>query len=67
MANKRASNSPLSIDSNWQAQSDMSTLLEAKKIYKDPKRMKAVQELAKSKLADIASLSSGDDLDGDKD
>ena len=40
----------------WRAQDDLRTLLEAKKIQKDSKRMAAVRKLAKEKMADMQAL-----------
>lgn len=38
---------PYTSDTNWQAESDMRTLLEARKIKSDPKRLKAALECAR--------------------
>lgn len=46
----------LSEDKKWQAEDDMRTLLRAKEIEKDPKRMAAVREMAKQKMADIKQI-----------
>lgn len=43
-------------EDDWRAESDLRTLMEAEAIEKDPKRMKAVQALAKKKLLDLASV-----------
>ncbi|EMB0054123.1 hypothetical protein ACM74F_05380 [Pseudomonas aeruginosa] len=42
---------------DWRIESDLSTMLEAKKIAKDPKRMAAVRKLAAKKQADLQALS----------
>ncbi|EIU4337593.1 hypothetical protein ABZQ74_06600 [Pseudomonas aeruginosa] len=42
---------------DWHIESDLSTMLEAKKIAKDPKRMAAVRKLAAKKQADLQALS----------
>jgi hypothetical protein len=44
------------MEKDWQTESDIRTLLEAKKIKNDPKRMQCVREMAKSKLEGMASL-----------
>jgi len=43
-------------DKEWQAGDDLRTVLEAKKIMKDPKRMGAVRALAKKKQAEMQAL-----------
>lgn len=58
MAKKRAGISIASPDSDWQTQSDLSTMLESEAIESDPKRLKAVQALAKKKMLDMASIAS---------
>ena len=52
---------PSADDKRWQAMADLSTLCEARKIEKDEKRMKAVRELAKSKMSEMAALAADDD------
>ncbi|HEK0835483.1 hypothetical protein [Pseudomonas aeruginosa] len=42
---------------DWRIETDLSTMLEAKKIAKDPKRMAAVRKLAAKKQADLQALS----------
>jgi hypothetical protein len=39
---------------DWQIEEDLRTLARAKEIEKDPKRMKAAQELAGKKLKEMA-------------
>jgi hypothetical protein len=51
------------MEEEWQTESDIRTLLEARKIKKDPKRMKCVRDMAKSKLGDMASLADTTDSD----
>lgn len=51
----------LGMDQNWQAESDLRTLVEAEAIEKDAKRMKAVRELAKQKLQDMAAIAAEKD------
>lgn len=41
---------------DWRVESDLSTLLEAEKIEKDPKRMSKVRALAKQKMLDVAKV-----------
>lgn len=48
-------------DSEWQTESDLRTLMEAEKIEKDPKRMKAAQNMAKHKLLDLAGIAAEGD------
>ncbi|GAB3359051.1 MULTISPECIES: hypothetical protein [Giesbergeria] len=43
-------------ETDWHVESDLNTLLEAKKIEKDPKRMAAVSKLAKAKMLSMASV-----------
>lgn len=45
-------------DAEWQAECDLRSLMEAEKIEKDPKRMKAAQELAKKKMLEVAAIAS---------
>jgi len=45
-----------SMDKEYQAQDDLRTVLDAKKIMKDPKRMNAVRALAKKKQAEMQAL-----------
>lgn len=45
-------------EAEWRAESDLRTLMECEKIEKDPKRMKAVRELAKKKMMEVASIAS---------
>lgn len=43
---------------DWQAESDLRTLMESEAIEKDPKRLAKAQALAKKKLLDLASVAS---------
>lgn len=45
-------------EARWQCENDMRTLMEAEKIKKDPKRMKAVQQMAKEKMMAVAAIAS---------
>lgn len=46
----------MSEESEWRAQDDLRTLMEARKIQGDAKRMAAARTLAKQKMADMKSL-----------
>jgi hypothetical protein len=52
-------------DEEWQVESDMRCLMEARTIRNDKKRMGKVKALAQKKLAEVASLASNDDNDAD--
>lgn len=54
-------------DANWQAKSDLQTLLEAHKVKKDKKRHAAAQAEAKRQLASMQHVAGADDDDGDED
>lgn len=56
MAKKSNGVSLTAAEDDWRVESDLRTLMEAEAIEKDPKRMKAVQALAKKKLLDLASV-----------
>lgn len=43
-------------EDDWQAESDLRTMLECEKIEKDPKRLAKVQALAKAKCLECASI-----------
>jgi len=47
-----------SLDEDWQAESDLRTLMECEKIENDPKRLAKVQALAKKRMMDMASIAS---------
>ena len=57
------------INKDWQAESDLDTLLMASKINKDPKRLEAVKKAAKGRkdelVAQIASVTNIEDGDTD--
>lgn len=57
----RKSNTTVLGDENWQAESDLRTLIEAEQIEKDPKRFKRAKELAKSRLLEMASIAGDTD------
>jgi hypothetical protein len=62
MAGKKSSSSSYEKSMNdYQIESDLRTLQEAEAIEKDPKRMKAAQELAKKKLVELAAVVSDTD------
>jgi hypothetical protein len=46
---------------DWQIEEDLRTLIRAKEIEKDPKRLKAAQDLAKKKMMDVAAVASDTD------
>lgn len=60
MATKKASantiSSPKGEMDNWRVESDLRTMLESEAIEKDPKRLAAVQKLAKTKMMDMAKV-----------
>ncbi len=45
------------VDRDWRAESDLDTLISARKIQRDPKRLKAAQELARQRMEDAAAVS----------
>lgn len=51
----------IAIDDDYEVEDDLRTLCRAAKIKKDPKRMKKVQELAKSKMMEMGSIATDDD------
>jgi hypothetical protein len=51
-------------DNDWRTESDLNTLLEAKKIEADKKRMDKVRALAKQKMLDVASVAADEDYPG---
>lgn len=56
MRTNKVKASALKEEDEWRAQDDLRTLLEAKKIQKDAKRMAKVRALAKQKMADMQAL-----------
>ena len=54
---KKSSATPImvSMDKDWQAQSDLRTLAEARKIKADQARLKAAKEMAQSQMIEAAS------------
>lgn len=46
----------LSEDMKWRVEDDMRTLMQAREIQRDPKRMAAVRKLAQDKMADMKKL-----------
>jgi hypothetical protein len=58
MAKKSTGIALASPDDNWQTQRDLETMIESEAIENDPKRLKAVQALAKKKMLDMAALAS---------
>lgn len=59
MATKKLRAAAAEID--WQTEDDLRTLVRAREIEKDPKRMKAAQELAKKKMMEVAAVASDTD------
>lgn len=53
-----AKRSPVAIkdDEEWQVEDDMRTLMRAKEIQADPKRMAKVKAMARKKLEQVASV-----------
>ena len=47
-------------DRKWRAESDLRILLDACAIRKDKARFKAAQEIAKTKVAEMANIAAGD-------
>ena len=43
-------------EDKWRVEDDMRTLMHAKEIQRDPKRMAAVRKLAQDKMADLKKL-----------
>lgn len=46
----------IGMDADWQAESDMRTLMQAEEIEKDPKRLAAAKKKAKEKLAELQKV-----------
>ena len=55
--------SSVSMDSDWQVESDLRTIIDAEKIKRDPKRYQKVQQLAKKRMLEVAEVAaeSGED------
>lgn len=51
-------------DEEWRVESDLRTLMEAKCIEKDPKRMAKCKAMAKEKMMEAAAVA-GSDRDGE--
>lgn len=64
MATKRMAPSLAAMDKKWQAESDLRTLVEARKIRNDKARFKAATDLAKQQMTDVAAIA-GSDNDAD--
>lgn len=43
-------------EDDWQAESDLRTMIECEKIEADPKRLAKVQALAKKRMMEVASI-----------
>lgn len=48
-------------ETDWRTEQDLSTLLEAERISKDPKRLAAAQKLAKTKVMPLAAIANEGD------
>lgn len=46
----------IKLDDKWRAEDDLRTLIHAKEIQRDPKRMAAVRKLAQDKMAELKKL-----------
>lgn len=56
MAKKASGAVALKADDEWAAEDDMRTLMRAKEIQADPKRMEKVKILARKRLETVASV-----------
>lgn len=45
-------------EDDWQAESDLRTMIECEKIEADPKRLAKVQALAKKRMMEVAAIAS---------
>lgn len=61
MAKKRLTVASVNPETDWQTQSDLSTLMEAHHIKADPKRRAKVQALAKQRMMHMAAVATGAD------
>ncbi len=61
MATKASAIATRSSQDDWEAEADLRTMLECEKIERDPRRMAAMQNLAKARLLDLASIASESD------
>ena len=50
----------IAASNEWEVENDLRTMIECEKIEKDPKRLKAVKELAKKKMLEVAKVASGE-------
>lgn len=56
----RKSMGAIAASNEWEVENDLRTMIECEKIEKDPKRLKAVKELAKKKMLEVAKVASGE-------
>lgn len=56
MKSKTVSTSMAAENDSWRIEDDMRTLILAREIQRDPKRMAAVRKLAQQKMADMKKL-----------
>lgn len=61
MAKRKSLSVGVESENDWRTEADLSTLIEAEKIEKDPKRMAKVRELAKTKLLTLANVAAETD------
>ena len=47
-------------EERWRAESDMETLIRAEEIRKDPKRLKAAQEIARERVQQAAAVTAAE-------
>ena len=59
--NKRTTLGMGSTPADWEVESDLSTLMRAKEIECDPKRMERARKLAKEKMMQAASVATDDE------
>lgn len=52
-------------ENDWRVESDLNTLIEAKKIEGDKKRLAKVQAMAKQKMLDVACVATAADAHKD--
>lgn len=55
---KKSNSIAIAASDEWQVEHDLNTLLEAKKIQADPKRLERVKAMAKKRMMDAASIAS---------
>lgn len=58
---KTKSQANIAPQDDWQTEDDLRTLVRAKEIQKDPKRMAKAQAMAKKKMLEVAAVASDTD------